>query len=168
MIFQQQRFPFEVGLRSTRWHHWWLSDEFQHSDEKLRQQWKHPVALLCSNLTVEEEDFRQQRDLCTPSRNPCSGSINNTALRWLFYLVDFPLLFFEAFEGEKRATVEFEASSTTSKVELGRYTARIMGEMVTLSLTLAGVKVHVHTYDVLDFDLDLKWIRRSDGFGLME
>nr|GMD89588.1 hypothetical protein Iba_chr14dCG1490 [Ipomoea batatas] len=32
----------------------------------------------------------------TPSRNPLSGGINDTALRWLFYSADFPLLFIVA------------------------------------------------------------------------
>lgn len=59
-------------------------------------------------------------NLGTPSRNPRSGCIIDTALQWLFYLADFPLLFFEAFEGEKRAPVEFEANLAASKVELGR------------------------------------------------
>nr|GMD74969.1 putative CCA tRNA nucleotidyltransferase 2 [Ipomoea batatas] len=79
------------------------------------------------NLTKEGRLWRSRvessnsnRNLGSPSRNPLSDDINDTVLRWLFYLADFSLVFFEAFEGEKRAPVEFEANSAASKVELER------------------------------------------------
>nr|GMD07768.1 hypothetical protein Iba_chr06cCG10340 [Ipomoea batatas] len=89
--------------------------------------------------------------------------------------------FFEAFEGKSELRVEFEASSGNVKSRVGAVTGCPFSfsctakgfmhyslflldplvpiswvEMVTLSLTLAGVKVHVQTYDVLDFDLDFE------------
>nr|GMD95020.1 uncharacterized protein LOC109150426 [Ipomoea batatas] len=53
---------------------------------------------------------------------PLSGGINDTALRWLFYLADFPFTYFflKRLKPRKRAPVDFEANSAASKVELER------------------------------------------------
>nr|GMD33106.1 Dynein light chain [Ipomoea batatas] len=130
MIFQQQRFSQLRVVCDRRGGHRTLvlSDEFQQSDEKLLSTMevcvlrvethapggysliprpgvvllsRRPVALLCSKFDGGGGRLSSATGSVHSSRNPCSGSINDAALRWLFYLVDFPLLFFEAFEGEE-------------------------------------------------------------------
>nr|GMC72731.1 uncharacterized protein LOC109175453 [Ipomoea batatas] len=115
--------PGGCSTRSRQWSGGIVDDKAD-SDEKLRQQRK---SVNSDNLTEEGRLWRSRvessnsnRNLGSPSRNPLSDGINDTVLRWLFYLADFSLVFFEAFEGEKRAPVEFEANSAASKVELER------------------------------------------------
>nr|GMC65795.1 hypothetical protein Iba_scaffold60676CG0010 [Ipomoea batatas]GMC78958.1 hypothetical protein Iba_chr04aCG6460 [Ipomoea batatas]GMD98799.1 hypothetical protein Iba_scaffold1667851CG0010 [Ipomoea batatas] len=47
----------------------------------------------CDGLNGPVRSSVNNRNSSTPSRNPRSGSINDTALRWLFYSAKFPLLF---------------------------------------------------------------------------
>nr|GLL29247.1 hypothetical protein Itr_chr06CG08970 [Ipomoea trifida] len=57
-----------------------------------------------SNLTAERlwrsrvESSNSNRNLGNPSRNPLSGGVNDTALRWLFYLADSLLLSSRVYE----------------------------------------------------------------------